>query len=133
MQSNAILFQFSDAKSASLACDLLQELGYEPEIPNEQGSTLLNIPIERNDITSALEIAQAHGGQLVERADHFSMEAADEIAYRLEDIPIPAHMVNEDWPESYATGIETELPEDDEPAFDPSADTYDYLSGDVHA
>lgn len=99
--NSAIWFQFEDQQSAGFAFDTLQELGYEPTIhPGEQKPTL-HIHVDRSDLTSALEIAQAHGGVLIEQSDIEDGEAFNQ-AYRLDEVNIPAHVVNEDWPEWYA-------------------------------
>ncbi|MFF2091655.1 hypothetical protein [Paenibacillus sp. NPDC058174] len=90
--SSAILFDFADAASASVACDTLQELGYEPML--HEGNRV-HIHVDGVDLTSALEIAQAHGGRLVEQASIRS-EAITNTAYSLDAITIPAHVVNED-------------------------------------
>jgi hypothetical protein len=130
---NAISFEFADEVIANQACELLEELGYEVEKRFGEGKPRVNISVERCDLTSALEIAQAYGGQLVEgAAHHFSMEAAEEIAYSLDAIRIPAHTVAEDLPVDYMEGRTSE-PDEDEERFDPSSNAYNYLSGDVHA
>ncbi|WP_152396461.1 DNA/RNA helicase [Paenibacillus guangzhouensis] len=101
MQHSAISFQFRDSHSARLAFDTMQELGYEPRIDNAVG-TQLHIHVEHADLTSALEIAQAYGGELQAQAEMTEMAVHDE-AYGLDHlIPVPAHVVNEDWVDGYA-------------------------------
>ncbi len=103
MQHTAISFQFRDPHSAKLAYDMMQELSYEPIIDNAVG-TQLHIHVEHTDLTSALEIAQAYGGELQEQAEMTEMAVHDE-AYGLDHfIPVPAHVVNEDWVDGYADG-----------------------------
>ncbi|WP_028544689.1 hypothetical protein [Paenibacillus taiwanensis] len=94
MQQAVIRFQFSDAHSTALAYDTLDELGYHPV--KEAAVNQLHIHVERQDITSALEIVEAHGGQLIEQAEMTEMSVIND-AYGMDIIPIPAHVVNEDW------------------------------------
>lgn len=101
MEQSVLRFQFKDAAGLSHAFDTLQELGYDPV--REQGQ-LLHIHIERQDLTSALEIAEACGGQLVEEAGRSEMNVMDE-AYGMHMIPIPAHLVNEDWADDAAYAV----------------------------
>jgi hypothetical protein len=125
---SAIMFDFSDSSSAAMARELLLELGYDPVMHHERR---MHIHVEGGDLTSALEIAQAHGGQLVEQA-HIAEEAVTSSAYALDAITIPAHVVNEDWidaegarnrDEDGVTTSEELLPDDG---------TYNHFSGDVH-
>lgn len=131
--NSALLFDFNDAQSAELACETLRELGYETVL--HDGSRM-HVHLEGSDLTSALEIAQSHGGQLVEQSQ-IALNAATDSAYALDAIAIPAHIVNEDWPDSYG---QAGLPEglhnrDDDAAcneeFLPDPGTYDHFSGDV--
>lgn len=97
MARNALMFQFPDAGSADKACGTLYELGYDPQ---PHGLAALHIHVEREDLTSALEIAQSHGGELV------SVSACEETAltsaaYGMDALSIPAHTVNEDWDPAY--------------------------------
>lgn len=89
----AIVFEFPDSGSADQAFSLLHELGYDPAM---HSATLLHIHVINEDLTSALEIAQAHGGKLVEQA-RMQEEMLASTAYSLDAITIPAHLVNEDW------------------------------------
>ncbi|MGM0883356.1 MAG: hypothetical protein ACQEXQ_20255 [Bacillota bacterium] len=135
--NSAILFDFNDVQSAALACETLQQLGFDTVL--HDGSRRMHVHIEGSDLTSALEIAQAHGGQLVEQAPITSGSAMDS-AYALNAISIPAHLVNEDWPSSYGWSMEQPegLHNRDEDAdfsdeFLPDPGTYDHFSGDVRA
>ncbi|WP_135552864.1 hypothetical protein [Paenibacillus cymbidii] len=94
MRCASIHFQFDDRRSALLAMDTLQELGYlaVPLGSGDSGNaSLLEVAVEKCDLTSALEIAHAHGGMLLEG------EAGDAgaltMAYGLDAVPIPAHLV----------------------------------------
>lgn len=127
---SAIMFDFSDNGSAELARSLLQELGYDPVMHNE---TRMHIHVDGGDLTSALEIAQSHGGQLVEQAD-IRQEAITNTAYSLDGITIPAHMVNEDWIDEEGLGLHNRdtgaIYDTDELRPDP--EHYSHFSGDVH-
>lgn len=91
----AMLFQFADESAARLAADTLEELGYGPVALQDKA---VHIHLRGDDITSALEIAQAHGGNL-EMKEELEGDgwAMAEQAYGMDGIPIPAHIVNEDW------------------------------------
>ncbi|WP_054023321.1 hypothetical protein [Bacillus sp. FJAT-28004] len=131
--NSALLFDFNDAQSAALACETLRELGYETVL--HEGSRM-HVHLEGSDLTSALEIAQSHGGQLVEQAD-IDADAVTGSAYSLDAIAIPAHLVNEDWVSSDEQGNDAEgLHNRDDAAdyneeFLPDPGTYDHFSGDV--
>lgn len=139
MPTSAILFRFSDVQSAGLAFDTLQELGYEPVLHTEETPCQVHIHVDHSNLASALEIAQAHGGTLVEESGITPVDSLQN-AYQLDAIPIPAHIVNEDWSEDYAQSAHAALAnrdDDDEapnkgegeiPAFEGS---FDYMSGDV--
>lgn len=112
MESIPLYFQFAQEKSAWQAFDTLKELEYNVELlehdSKEHLPTLLLI-LNQSDLTSALEIAQSHGGSLVE-----GKQTAQEVdiltaAYDLDHISIPAHVVN------------------DEEVLDPSDDNYDHF------
>ncbi|OMF23470.1 hypothetical protein BK133_24060 [Paenibacillus sp. FSL H8-0548] len=133
--NSALLFEFNDDQSAALACDTLRELGYETVL--HEGSRM-HVHLEGSDLTSALEIAQSHGGQLAQQA-LINADAVTDTAYSLDTITIPAHLVNEDLESLYGDG---ELPEgvsnydndaDYEGEFLPDPGTYDHFSGDVRA
>ncbi|GAA3409967.1 hypothetical protein ACFFNY_30950 [Paenibacillus hodogayensis] len=137
MSQVPIYFEFSEQATASLALDTLGELGYHAHVQTIRGTPVIQLFIEHNDLTSALEIAQAYGGLLLdtEQGDAYADSYAS--AYELDAVPIPAHVVNEDWPESYYTGESAGLsaPLEDErdglERFDPSGDDYDRFSAGV--
>lgn len=138
MRQIAISFQFSDSKSALLAFDTLQELGYEPVLEDAE-QTKLHIHIEDVDITSALEIAQAHGGTLLDHAE-MTETACNDYAYRMDLIPIPAHVVNEDWADEYSNAasvynqdVHNNLDLRNEDHRDWYDETTDHFSGEVKA
>jgi hypothetical protein len=135
MDPNAIFFEFADEFSAHQAYDTLTELNYSAVLHDNASQPSLHLHIENSDLASALEITQSHGGRLVEQPSALTEEQANNEAYAMEDIPIPAHMVNEDWSENYATGAisNNDLPEDEEHRLDISESTLDFMSGDVHA
>lgn len=128
--SSAILFDFADPFSAALARDTLQELGYEPLM--HEGNRL-HIHVDGSDLTSALEIAMSHGGQLVEQAAIQNGSVTDS-AYSLNAITIPAHIVNEDWVEAEeAAGLHNRDDDaDTSNEFLPDPGDYGHFSGDVH-
>lgn len=111
----ALLFQFGDQNMAVMASQTLEELGYEPVI--QQGQHV-HIHLHGSDLTSALEIVQAHGGQLATQSQITDTLILDD-AYNLDTIQIPAHVVNEDLIAA-------------EEDFDPDNGSYGYFSGDVH-
>lgn len=65
MPRSTIKFRFADSVSAMSAFETLQELEYHPEWCGEHFLEI-RIEVEGADLTSALEIAQAHGGRLCE-------------------------------------------------------------------
>lgn len=129
-----IFFEFNQTRDALLALDTLEELGYKPELL-EGERAMLHIHLDEQEITSAIEIAQSHGGRLVDRPQTQSEQATYAMAYDLEgSIRIPAHTVNEDWSDSYASSAVVDrdaVPSDDEAAFDPSADDYNHFSAGI--
>ncbi|WP_259391474.1 hypothetical protein [Paenibacillus sp. 1011MAR3C5] len=128
-QHSAILFDFSDNRSAELARDMLQELGYDPVMHNDHR---MHIHVDGSDLTSALEIAQSHGGQLVEQAA-IEEEAVTNTAYALDGITIPAHVVNEDWIHEEETGLHNrDSASIKAEEFLPDSETYNHFSGDIH-
>ncbi len=119
----------------------LNELGY---LPVKNGDHV-HIHLERGDLTSALEIAMAHGGQLCSQAA-LQEDAMLAGAYDMNAIPIPAHTVNEDWVDAYAMEASDELGDAPQPQlrnrdeagaddglFDPDDRSYGFFSGDVRA
>ncbi len=130
-----IFFEFDKERDALLALDTLDELGYKPELLGGERSTV-HIHLDAQEITSALEIAQSHGGRLVDRPQAESEQAIYSMAYDLEgSIRIPAHTVNEDWSDSYAEAnaspVADAVPSEEEAAFDPSADDYNHFSAGI--
>lgn len=79
-----ILFEFPDRRSAFYAFDTLEELGYNPVIEPDSQPPKVHIHLHRCDVTSALEIAQACGGHLVERTPAQETAVYRE-AYSLQD------------------------------------------------
>ncbi len=96
MDQSALVFQFGDAHQAGLAFGTLQELGYEPTYHSDGDPSTLHIHVKNQDLTSALEITQAHGGTLIEDQE-IGQTALFNSAYGIDGILIPAHTVNEDW------------------------------------
>jgi hypothetical protein len=130
MSSAPIYFQFSDKKSALMALDTLQEIGFQADMlehRHPEHKPTISVHVERGDLTSALEIAQAHGGRLCETAETLEPEVYTS-AYSLDQIPIPAHTVTEDLPERYMQGGQGAAAGDDEDIFDPSNDDYNHFS-----
>lgn len=127
MTDRRLLFRFQDADSASVAVATLMELGYDAA---PQGAHEIGLSLHGSDLTSALEIAFAHGGELdVQEEDY---------------IPIPAHMVNEDlvaWEEGFGlTDVHEESEalrnRDDDADGEPFPEqdgTLSFFSGDVRA
>lgn len=140
MSGAPIFFQFDSRRAALLALDTMEELGYRVSLHPETERPTLHVMVDRNDLTSALEIAQAHGGELAE-----GMGAADEhetysMAYDMESmIPIPAHIVNEDWADSELERSASDYVNkssgaynDETGKFDPSDEDYDRFDAGVH-
>ncbi|TJY42437.1 hypothetical protein E5161_10635 [Cohnella pontilimi] len=98
MNHDGLMMEFRGEEDTRQAADTLDELGYEPQM---HGGNRLHIHVRSEDLTSALEIMQCYGGQLVDRAPAEVTSILDD-AYRMDTIPIPAHTVNEDWEERYA-------------------------------
>ena len=140
MSSAPIFFEFENEQSAALARETLEELGYQAGMHTEMRHPTLHIQVDHSDLTSALEIAQAHGGMLVEQTYGATESDTYAMAYEEADyIRIPAHVVNEDWEESYAAGTAvagTEAASSADgaagQAFDPSGEDYDYFDAGVH-
>lgn len=97
MAYRALMFQFPDEGSAHKACGTLDELGYEPQ---PHGVGRLHIHVDGDNLASALEIAQSHGGELLSEAPADDADLAA-TAYALDELQIPAHTVNEDWDPAY--------------------------------
>ncbi|MCD9024510.1 hypothetical protein [Cohnella silvisoli] len=117
----ALMFQFPDESQARLAGETLEDLGYEPQL-HEGGR--LHIHVEDEDLTSALEIVQCYAGQLMEHAPAEVVHVTD-IAYGMDDIPIPAHTVNEDWEEAYQVADSDNA--ERKPSFSTDDGSYDHF------
>lgn len=94
MREAIIRFRFDQQESAQLAYEMMQELSYQPVM--ESSDHVFHIHLNRQDLTSALEIAAAYGGTLVEDSGERETKLIDD-AYGMDMISIPAHLVNEDW------------------------------------
>jgi hypothetical protein len=119
--------RFTDRRSAHLALDTLTELGFHAHMGREGGTPEVHVFLENNDLTSALEIVQSHGGELLESAPAFTAPAAYTLAYGLDGIPIPAHFVSEEEPEGDAEAERFAGTREESP----SGETYDHFSADV--
>jgi hypothetical protein len=99
MEKMPIYLQFAHEKTALQAFDTLQELEYNVEWldhdHDEHLPTIL-LNVDNTDLTSALEIAQAHGGWLVEGKKSISEMDVLTAAYELDYVSIPAHVVNDE-------------------------------------
>ena len=131
MNSAPIFFEFNERREALHALDTLEELGYKPTFQENMEKPTLHMHVDNQDLTSALEIAQAHGGRLTEREESPTDEKVFATAYDMEgSLRIPAHVVNEDWPEGYADSPQytaDAIPDEDDHFFDPSADDYNHF------
>lgn len=137
MSQAPIYFEFPDSASAAIAFDTLSELGYHAHATGRGDKPGVQLYIDHNDLTSALEIAQANGGVLMNTETTSEESESYSMAYGLDSVPIPAHVVNEDWPESYYTSAEggtigsADESGADPGMFDPSGDDYDHFSAGV--
>lgn len=138
-----MIFQFQDRKSAALAYDTLKEIGYHVHRAEQADQAVVQVFVDHSELTSALEIAQAHGGDLIaaeagtgENQEFGSTSENDRqqvvtggqlfnTAYGMDMVPIPAHLVNED-------SIADEMSSAEAPDFDPSGDDYDGFPAGVH-
>ncbi|MDP4095610.1 hypothetical protein OIN60_02235 [Paenibacillus sp. P96] len=104
MEDASLKFEFGEAFAADAACSTLREIGYDAQ---RSGKGDLYVRIENQDVESALEICQEHGGclNINDGKDH---QGSGLSAYGLDEVVIPAHIVNEDWNESYLTGASNE-------------------------
>lgn len=112
MSSAPIFFQFQSEAEANLALGTLEELGYQAAISSQTGQPVVHIHIDRQDLTSALEIAQSFGGNLMEGnvgseidvlANAYNMYMYSDV---YDGVPIPAHTVNEDWQDSFTSSVD---------------------------
>ncbi|MCR8643138.1 hypothetical protein NV379_10750 [Paenibacillus sp. N1-5-1-14] len=116
MSSAPIFFQFQSESEANLAQGTLEELGYQAIVTEQGGQAVVHIHIEQQDLTSALEIAQSYGGNLVEGivgseidtlANAYNMHMTSGNVY--DGVRIPAHTVNEDWQDLFASIDDSEI------------------------
>ena len=133
-----IFFQFPDRQSARNALDTLREIGYRADEAEAEDGAAVSVFIDRNDLTSALEIAQATGGRLIERGRETGLRTF-RMAYDTDAVPIPAHTVVDERPDH----AEKQDPREDDKqvareeengadgAIDPSGDDYDRFSAGV--
>lgn len=105
MEEPAIMVMFTDQTKARGAYDTLLELGYKPEM---LGAGLMDVKIEQQDITTALEIVEVFEGKIQDEngkrektSPSFNGGQDTEFAY----LSIPAHTVNEDLDEDYLSGL----------------------------
>ena len=105
MEEPAIMIKFPDQTKARGAFETLLELGYKPEM---LGSGLMDVKIEQQDITTALEIVEVFEGKIQEEnsnrkgiTPNFDANQDTEFSY----LSIPAHTVNEDLDEAYLSGL----------------------------
>lgn len=115
MYEDAIRFSFPNPSSAYNAFDTLQELGYEPVVDEEGEHPTLHIHVERSDVRSALEIAQAHGGEMLDTASVGDPErlVAANPGFDVSGVDIPAHAINEDFTDDYLSGLSQSYLRDD--------------------
>jgi hypothetical protein len=105
MENASLKFEFSESFAADSACSTLQEIGYDAM---RSGDGELYVRIENQDVESALEICQVHGGRL-NMSDGRYHQGSGLSAYGLDEVVIPAHIINEDWNESYLTGASNDF------------------------
>jgi len=105
MREPTVRLQFRRLEEAHEAFETLQELGYRPEMAGEGCNPEIDIHIENNDVQSALEIAHAFGGHLLENG----ADRPARIDFDPDDVSIPAHAVTEDFSERYLSGASDEF------------------------
>ncbi|MBP1157563.1 MULTISPECIES: hypothetical protein [unclassified Paenibacillus] len=140
MSSAPLCFQFDTQKEAILARDTLEEIGYRISGHTHSEMPMLYVIVDRHDLTSALEIAQAHGGRLVQVGDSPNETEGFAMAYDMEElISIPAHLVNEDLVESESevsasayVNRSSGAYNDDTESFDPSRDDMNGFDAGIH-
>ncbi len=120
---DALMMEFRDESMAILATDTFDELGYEPHL---HGGGRLHIHVRNEDLTSALEIMQCHGGRIMDGA-HADAYTLTQMAYDLDTIPIPAHTVNEDWVDGYESEASAATGTVHEPVADLQDAPYDHF------
>lgn len=109
MENTPLKFEFSESFAADSACSTLKEIGYDAQRSGEGG---LYVRIENQDVESALEICQEHGGCL-NINDGIYRQGSGLSAYGLDEVVIPANLVNDDWNESYLTGASNDFKTED--------------------
>ncbi|AFC27420.1 hypothetical protein PM3016_450 [Paenibacillus mucilaginosus 3016] len=137
MNSAPITFEFESRKAALLAMDTMEELGYRTALHDEPQKPLLHVIVDKGDITSALEIAEAHGGRLIETADFPNEPAVFAMAYDPDGgIIIPAHLVGPDEVDisaaAYGGGPGSAYTNEDDDTFDPSREDYNGFDAGIH-
>jgi hypothetical protein len=140
MSATALFFQFATNHDAFMALDTLEELGYRVSLHTETDRTVLHIEVGGQDLTSALEIGQAHGGRLLQTDESPSETAMFAMAYDPDGmIPIPAHLVHEDeagiqadTSASAYVNLSSGAYNDANESFDPSGDDYDGFDAGIH-
>ncbi|MGW9125281.1 hypothetical protein ACWGPW_09790 [Paenibacillus chitinolyticus] len=99
MSDTPIFFEFTQERDMRLAYDTLFELGYRPGVSASEGKPTLHIHVEGQDLASAMQIAQAHAGELIDAppagAVGCSEPEAYAAAYDLDTIRIPAHLIQD--------------------------------------
>ena len=126
MDDSELQVHFSDHSALLAAEATLKELGYKPY---QSGPLELYIPTDRQDIQSAVEIVQLHGGSPAVLSETYGLD-------QFHDISIPGHFINDDCQEGYANGTQNSGLQqglhnrDDDPTFDDSVDGF---SGSVKA
>lgn len=134
-----ISFHFTTEEAAALAQDTLEELGYRVGSYEEGGRFSLHIHVDQGDLTSALEIAQAHGGELAAVSGAYDVVQTYTMAYDPEGgVPIPAHFVQEaeddaELSASRYRNVSSGAYEDGKVGeSDPSGDHYDRFDAGLH-
>ena len=146
MKEPLLVFQFTSKRTAMDALDTFDELGYEPDLMEEDSQPKVAIRVVNEDLTSALEIGQAFGGVLLEEQqgqDRMDEHRVLSMAYELDSDRTDeadrggagvyaGHEVDNSRLD--ATGPEPEIPDSDEgPLYDVSEESYNHFSGEVHA
>ncbi|WP_137670965.1 hypothetical protein [Paenibacillus naphthalenovorans] len=138
MSSTPLCFQFNSQKEAVLARDTLEEIGYRISGHSHSDKPVLHVIVDRHDLASALEIAQAHGGRMVQAGNSPDETEGFAMAYDME-VPIPAHLVNEDLidsqPDVSSSAYDNRSSgayDDEREQFDPSGDDVNGFDAGIH-
>jgi hypothetical protein len=91
---SSLMFEFHHYHSAQAAIETLKELGYETQLVGTDSNQLILLHNSQRDLSTTFEIVQFHGGSLVEQ-----------------ELTVPAHTINEDWPPGYAEGTPEVMPD----------------------